>query len=194
MECPNDGEQLEEILFHNVGVDYCPRSLGLWFDKDELRQAKDEKDKQLNWEDVDLWRDKGRFRVSKGDKHCPVDRAGLVEVIYDKSKMPTATPSSMHDARFTGIGTKVDLCKMYQGIWLDRGEFKQIINYLKNKSDHVILNNYAENLLSELWEVFSGPETFRSELADFITLLKLLNYKFVVQHPHLNSLIEELPK
>jgi len=176
MECPNDGEQLEEILFHNVGVDYCPRCLGMWFDKDELRQAKDEKDKQLNWLDVDLWRDKGRFRVSKGNKHCPVDRAGLVEVKYDESK------------------TKVDLCKMCQGVWLDRGEFKQIINYLKNKSDHVILNNYAENLLSELWEVFSGPETFRSELADFITLLKLLNYKFVVQHPHLNSLIEKLPK
>ena len=134
MECPNDGEQLEEILFHNVGVDYCPRCLGMWFDKDELRQAKDEKDKQLNWLDVDLWRDKGRFRVSKGNKHCPVDRAGLVEVKYDESK------------------TKVDLCKMCQGVWLDRGEFKQIINYLKNKSDHVILNNYAENLLSELWE------------------------------------------
>jgi len=38
---------------------------------------------------------------------------GLMEVKYDESK------------------TKVDFCKMCGGVWLDRGEFKQIINYLK---------------------------------------------------------------
>lgn len=176
MECLNDGENLEKVLFHNVDVDYCPRCLGIWFDKDELRQAKDSKDKLLNWLDVDLWRDKGKFRVLKGDKHCPIDRVGLVEVKYDESKV------------------KVDFCKMCYGVWLDRGEFKQIINYLKNKSDYEILNNYTKNLGSELWEVFSGPETFRSELADFLTLLKLLNYKFATQHPHISALIGELPK
>ena len=76
MECPNDKEKLEKILFHNVEVDYCPRCLGLWFDSDELRLAKDEKDKQLNWVDVDLWRDKLKFQVKQGGKHCPVCRAG----------------------------------------------------------------------------------------------------------------------
>jgi len=83
---------------------------------------------------------------------------------------------------------------MCGGIWLDRGEFKQIINYLKNKSDYEILHNYTRNLVLELWEVFSGPETFRSELEDFFTLLKLLNYKFVVQYPQLNKMIEGMPK
>jgi Zn-finger nucleic acid-binding protein len=60
------------------------------------------------------------------------------------------------------------------GIWLDRGEFKQIINYLKNKSDYEVLNHYTKNLAVELWEVFSGPETFREEMADFFTLLKII--------------------
>ena len=176
MECPNDKEYLEKILFHNVEVDYCPKCLGIWFDIDELRMAKDDKDKNLNWVDVDLWREKSKFKVSRQDKHCPADRSGLVEVNYDNSKV------------------KVDFCKMCNGIWLDRGEFKQIINYLKNKSDYEILNRYSKNLVSELWEVFSGPETFRSELADFLTLLKLFVYKFSTQHPLLKNLIEELPK
>lgn len=176
MECPNDKEQLEKVLFHDVEVDYCPKCLGLWFDKDELRLAKDDKDKQLNWIDVDLWRDKKKFQVSRGDKHCPVDRTGLVEVKYDQSK------------------TKVDFCKMCQGVWLDRGEFKQIVNYLRSKSDYHILNRYSKNIVSELWEVFSGPETLRSELEDFLTLIKLFKYKFVVQHPFLNSLIENSQK
>jgi Zn-finger nucleic acid-binding protein len=174
MNCPNDNEQLEKVLFHDVEVDYCPKCLGIWLDKDELRLAKDEKDKQLNWLDVDLWRDKEKFRVSRGDKHCPVDRVGLQEVKYDNSK------------------TKVDYCEMCRGIWLDRGEFKQIINYLKNKSDYEILHHYTANLAAELWEVFSGPEKFRSELEDFLMVLKLFNYKFVTQHPYLKSIIEGL--
>ena len=156
MECPNDNQQLEKVLFHNVGVDYCPKCLGIWFDKDELRQAKDDKDKQLNWVDVDLWRDKARFKISHKNKHCPVCRVGLQEVGYDDSK------------------TKVDFCKMCQGVWIDRGEFKQIINYLKNKSDYELLHHYTKNIAQELWEVFSGPEAFRSELEDFIMLLKLI--------------------
>ena len=63
MECPNDNEQLKKALFHNVEVDYCPKCLGIWFDKNELRLAKDDKDKELNWVDIDLWRDKLKFKV-----------------------------------------------------------------------------------------------------------------------------------
>lgn len=176
MNCPVDKEQLEKVLFHSVEADYCPKCLGIWFDEDEFRMAKDDKDKSLNWLDVDLWRDKSKFNLSPSLKHCPICRVGLVEVGYDKSKV------------------KVDFCKMCGGIWLDRGEFKQIINYLKNKSDYEILNNYTKNLISELWEVFSGPETFRSELEDFLTLLKLFNYKFVIQHSRISGLIDSLPK
>jgi len=177
MNCPNDNENLEKILFRGVAADYCPRCLGIWFDKDELRLAKDFRDQNLNWVDVDLWRDKGRFEVSTSKKHCPVCRAMLVETKYDDSKI------------------KIDFCKNCQGVWLDRGEFKQIMNYLKNKSDYEILHCYTKNLIREMWEVFSGPETFREELADFFTLLKLLNYKFVVQHPHITQLLNDnLPK
>lgn len=176
MNCPNDNEKLEKILFHNVEADCCPKCMGIWFDKDELRLAKDDKDKNLNWVDIDLWRDKKRFKISRSKKMCPVCRVALCEVGYDNSKV------------------KVDFCKMCEGIWLDRGEFKQIINYLKSKSDYEILHNYAKNLILELWEVFSGPETFRSELEDFLTLLKLLNYKFIARHPYISMLIDDMPK
>jgi hypothetical protein len=176
MQCPNDNEYLQKMLFHDVEVDYCPKCLGVWFDKDELRLAKDEKDKDLNWVDIDLWRDKSKFQVAHSKRLCPVDRTMLVETRYDNSR------------------TKVDFCKMCNGIWLDRGEFKQIINYLKNKSDYEVLNHYTKNLAVELWEVFSGPETFREELADFFTLLKLFNYKFITQHPRITDLLEDLPK
>jgi Zn-finger nucleic acid-binding protein len=176
MECPNDNKQLEKAMFHHMEIDYCPKCLGMWFDKDELRLAKDDKDKELNWVDVDLWRDKTKFEVIQSKKYCPVDRISLVEVNYDDSKV------------------KIDFCKMCHGVWLDRGEFKQIINYLKNKSDYEILNHYSKNILKQLWEVFSGPGKFREELADFLTLAKIFKYKFEAQHPYIKGLIENLPK
>ncbi len=178
MTCPNNHkEAMQKVLFHNVEVDYCPECLGIWFDKDELKLAKDDKDKELNWLDFDIWRDKGKFKIANSSKRCPVCRVALSEVHYDDSKV------------------KVDFCKRCQGIWLDRGEFKQIIIYLMRKSDYELLHHYTKNLVVSLWEVFTGPAKFREELEDFFMMLKLFNYKFMVQHPHILSLLEEdLPK
>ena len=50
-----------------VEVDYCPVCLGTWFDEDELRQAKDSKDKNLNWLDIDLWEDKTKINDLMGN-------------------------------------------------------------------------------------------------------------------------------
>ncbi len=176
MQCPNSDDELEKVLFHDVEVDYCPTCLGIWFDRDELMHAKNDADKQLNWLDFDIWRDKGKFVISPTDRRCPVSRLPFVEVAYDNSSV------------------KIDFCKHCKGIWLDRGEFKQIMIYLKKKSDYEVLHRYTKNLVVQLWEVFAGPEKFREELEDFLMLVKLLNYKFVTQHPHLEKLIEELPK
>ncbi len=164
------------MLFHHVEVDYCPDCLGIWFDRDELRLAKDDKDMQLQWLDFDIWRDKSKFTVENINRRCPVCRIVLVQVQYDDSKV------------------KIDFCKKCWGMWLDRGEFKQILIYLKRKYDYEMLHRYTKNVVLQLWEVFTGPEDFREELEDFLMLLKLFNYKFVVAHPYINVLIEELPK
>lgn len=176
MDCPDRHSKLERILFHNVEADYCPDCLGVWFDRDELRWAKDDKDQQFNWLDFDIWRDKGKFMAGKSNKRCPVCRIPFVQVRYD------------------GSSVKVDLCKHCQGIWLDRGEFKQIMVYLKKKFDYEILYRYTKNLANQLWEIFAGPEKLRDEVLDFLMVLKLFNYKFLVQHPFLNKLIENAQK
>jgi len=160
----------------NVEVEYCPRCYGLWFQKDELQEAKDEKDEDLRWLDIDLWKDPGEFRVSRGEKMCPVDRLPLYQVRYGDSSV------------------KVDVCNVCQGIWLDRGEFIEIVEYLKEKGVRETLHNYAKNLAEELWEVFAGPEMLRDELLDFLAILKLLRYKFSVQHPAMAAFMVSLPK
>ena len=130
------GEEMKKAVFYNTQVDYCPKCLGVWFDQDELRQAKDEKDITLNWLDVDLWEDKTKFQVGKTAKICPQDFVPLYQIEYNGSE------------------TKVDLCDTCHGIWLDRGEFKKIIAYLKTKKADELLHHYLSNLVEEGKEIF----------------------------------------
>ena len=55
--CPLCKIPLDQALLSNVGVDYCSRCYGLWFEEDELQEAKDQKDENLRWFDIDLWKD-----------------------------------------------------------------------------------------------------------------------------------------
>lgn len=177
MICPNCKKQdFDKAIFNGVEVDYCVNCLGIWFDDDELRQAKDERDENLSWLDVDLWHDKTKLTVSKGERLCPYCRMPLYEVFYGDSDI------------------KVDLCNLCHGLWLDRGEFKGIIEYLKKELGKEVLDNYRENLANEAWEIFFGPETFREEVADFLAILKLLNYKLVSKRPGLVQFIASLPR
>lgn len=176
MHCPICKIYLDRAILHNVGVDFCPTCLGLWFEEDELIMAKDVKDRDLRWLDIDLWKEKEKFKISPGQKLCPWDRLPLYETNYGNSKI------------------KVDLCNICHGIWLDRGEFKKIIQYLKKRADYEILHDYLKNLKEEFWEIFTGPETLRDEVLDLLTILKLLRYKFATQHPNITKIISQLPK
>ena len=176
MLCPFCKENLEKAIFYGVEIDYCPKCLGLWFEEDELRMAKDKKDENLNWLDIDLWKERKKFKISKGQKLCPSCRLPLYEVNYGDSEI------------------SVDLCNICLGVWLDRGEFRKIIEYLRKRKDYEVFNNFIKKVAEELWEVFTGPEAFREEVLDFLTVLKLLNYKFIVQHPAIFHIIAKLPK
>lgn len=175
-KCPKDKTLLSEIIFNNVAAEYCEKCLGLWFDEDELRQAKDEKDKNLNWVDVNIWDDQKKFKITRGMRLCPECRLPLYEVYYGNSKIV------------------VDVCNLCHGVWLDRGEFKKVVDFLQEQRNYGIINSYAKNLLKEAAEVFTGPETLKEEFLDFISILKILNYKLLEKYPDIFRIISGLPK
>jgi Zn-finger nucleic acid-binding protein len=176
MQCPNCSISVEQALVAGVEVDYCPRCYGLWFQEHELELAKDAKDRHLRWLDIDLWKHEEKFQVTRGNRACPADRMPLYEVRYGDSNI------------------KVDVCNICKGIWLDRGEFIEIITYLQEKGEYEVMHHYIKNVFEELWEVFSGPEMLRDEILDFLALVKLLQYKFLVQHPVISQLLLSLPR
>lgn len=171
----------------DVSVDRCPSCGGLWFERDELRLAKDKKapearwvdielkDQSIDWFQFELWKDKLKFRVKRGKRYCPSCETPLHRVNYGDSPV------------------EIDVCGICSGIWLDRGEFKKIIDYVKSKVEYEVLNRYTKNLLQETEEIFAGPESMRSEAADLFVLVKLLKYKLAVQYPELARLFSGLP-
>ena len=176
MTCPIDKTNLEKAMVSGVEVDYCPQCLGLWFEEEELRWAKDYKDRNLRWLDIDLWKDGARFKIASGKKLCPQDRLPLYETEYGDS------------------GIRVDLCNICKGVWLDRGEFEKIVQHLKERANEEVLNNYLKTLREEFWEVFVGPETLKEEINDLLIVLKLLSYKLLVQNPNITKTIFHLQK
>jgi len=188
MKCPKCKKELsEKIKIGDVKIDRCPKCGGLWFEKDELRLAKDKKapearwvdveikDKGLNWFQFEFWKDKIKFKIKKGLKYCPTDEIPLYQVNYGDTPI------------------EIDVCGICFGVWLDKGEFKKIIAHVKNKAEYEMLHNYAKNLALETKEIFAGPESVKSEAADLLVLVKLLKYKLMVQHPELVKLISSLP-
>ena len=169
-------ERLEAEVFNGVEIDYCPVCLGAWFEEDELRQAKDNRDENLKWLDVDLWEDKSKFRISYGIRLCPTCRMPLYEIYYGDSKII------------------VDVCGVCRGVWLDRAEFRKIIEYLREKAGEEVVKNGCQALASEMKEVVSGPETLKEEVGDFLAILNALSYKFSIDHPVLSEVIAGLPK
>jgi len=166
---------LKQITFHKTKVERCNRCHGIWFNRDELSKAVAEDDNFLEWLDIDLWKNKEGFKVSSSGKICPVCNKKLYQVDYNKSDI------------------RVDICNSCHGVWLDKGEFKKIINHLENKVDAKNLSECFKDLIKQAEQIFTGPKELSSEVKDFIIVNKLLEYKFLSQHPIFTSLIANLP-
>ncbi len=177
MKCPiHKKAELKQAIFHDNEVDYCPTCLGIWFDQGEFRIAKDSKDKNLDWIDVDLWESKTKFEISKDQKSCPSCEVPMYEISYGDSDV------------------KVDICNLCKGLWLDRGEFKKTVDHLREKSSKEVVHNYLNVLFEESTEVFTGPESLQEELSDVVTVLGLLKHRVSVKHPIISEIISRLPK
>lgn len=177
MKCPiSKIDELQAIHMGSINIDSCTECKGFWFDYDELRKVKDLKVSHANWLDVDLWTDKTQISGIKSEKNCPKCANDLYKISYGDSDI------------------EIDICRSCRGIWLDRGEFEKILKYVKEQWTDEVLKNYKKNLIKESKEVFSGPETFKSETADLLMLIDLFKYKFMAENEKLSYILINLPK
>ncbi len=177
MKCPScENQEIQSCQIGPVKIDSCEKCGGLWFDTDELRKVKDIKISDANWFDIDLWKDESKFSSVVAEKTCPKCEKALYRIKYDNSDI------------------EIDICKDCKGIWLDKGEFEKVLKYIKDTSYSEIVHNYTKNLVQEIKEVFTGPENFKSEVADVLMLVDFFKYKFLTQHEKLSRVLINLPR
>lgn len=176
MKCPDcKDKNLNKADYKGIHLDYCSDCQGIWFDGDELRQVKDKEDEFLRWIDIDPWEDETKFKIGKSPKVCPTCEMPLYAVKYDDFPI------------------EIDLCNLCQGIWLDKGEFAKIIDYMKEKVDKETLLGYLKDIGEEFAEIFVGPEKISSEIADFLIVMKLFGYRLLSKIPAISRIIARLP-
>ena len=168
MNCPDCRAPVTETDYRGIEIDECTKCKGRWFDRDELRKAKDKTDDDLRWLDFDPFGDKAdTLSVASEGKPCPKCLTAMLSLKYKDS------------------GTVIDKCSKCKGIWLNHREFERIVKYLENIVLAKSASDYAKDAFKQFVEVAAGPEGVISEVKDFLAVLKLLELRIAVEHPGL---------
>jgi len=178
MECPKCHKPLETLAGGGVRVESCAQCGGTWYEKDELRVLKDrESHGDYCWIDFDLWKDIGRFRARRQQRYsCPRDGLPMTTVHYGDTSIA------------------VDICSECRGIWLDKGEYEEIVRYLEKVVDTSSVGDYVNDMREEFVRLLEAREAPWSVLKDLSKILYLLELRFVVNHPGLAGAASSLPK
>jgi Zn-finger nucleic acid-binding protein len=169
INCPKCDVALENKDITSLSVDICPTCEGIWFEKDELRQAKDITDSDLNWLDFEIWKNKDKFKTFESAIKCP--ECGLQAVALEYGE----------------TGVEIDYCLECKGVWLDNGEFIKIIEALTRELLTKTFPEYIRSSLEEAKDIITGPESLISEWQDFATVLRFMQYRLLVEKPELQD-------
>ena len=166
-KCPKCECDLTPKDIGPVEVDECGECGGIWFDKDELRQAKDAVDEDLDWMDFEIWRHEAEFRSKASARQCPTCIKPFASINYGET------------------GVAIDYCSSCQGTWLGKGEFEKIIACLEKELAEKPFSDYVAGSVGAAKEIITGPESPISEWKDFATMLRLMQYRLFVEKPGL---------
>jgi Zn-finger nucleic acid-binding protein len=176
MDCPRCNVPMTTRKIGNVEVDECLECKGIWFDRDELRQAKDAIDRDLSWMDFDIWKHKDQFHIAPKPTKCPRCAIPMAAVNYGDT------------------GVEICVCSNCRGTWLDGGEFDKIVACLHEELDSKTTSDYVRDSLEEAKEIFTGKDSLASEWKDFTKVLKMFEYRFFTEHPRLFQTVKEMAR
>jgi len=162
--------ELVKSEIKGVAVERCSKCNGIWFDRDELRKAKDSTDEDLRFLDFEIFDTKNK-KIQKGESSCP--KCG----------------TKMETLEYMNSGVKIDRCSSCHGVFLDKGEFKKIISFLENLIISKSSGEYLKDTGEELKEILTGPEDTISEIKDFLAVLNLLELKIQAEHPKVSEML-----
>ena len=123
----------------------------------------------LRWMDIDLWKDVERLTTIPSTRPCPQCSEPNLTILH-----PLA-------------GVELDLCPHKHGVWFDSGEFQRMLEVMEGE----LLGKDSAELLQEALhqgaEIISRRGSLSAEWKDLTTVLRLVQYRLLVENPRLDD-------
>ena len=177
MHCPMCHEAMKALKIGDVQIDECRQCRGIWFDKGELAEAKDEVDPDLRWLDFGIWKQEARFHINDGPLKCP-----------------RCQKNAMREINFQGPDVDFRFCPFCEGIWLNAGDFKKILDALSEEAESKSVSEYIKVSLKEASEIFTNPKGLISEWKDLKAVLRMLRHRVFIENPKLKNILVGIQK
>ncbi|MHC4157406.1 MAG: TFIIB-type zinc ribbon-containing protein, partial [Planctomycetota bacterium] len=169
--CPACGATLDLYTVFGIKVEACSKCKGILLDRNELRSLKDKTSKG-SWQTL-RWMDDEVEAIDK-TKAMPARRL-----------CPRCEGTKMVCAGFGDSKVIIDWCPKCQGVWLDRDEFQEIMQYLREKLDKISSAEMRSKVLEEIKEIWTGHEGKISEILDAKAAISALLNITIFEHPSL---------
>jgi Zn-finger nucleic acid-binding protein len=170
--CPHCKVELHKKHLKGVAVEECPTCRGIFFDEGELERVKNAEDNDLRWINFKLFGTKDQSDATGDQLDCPKCGFPLSPIQYGKSK------------------ATIHRCTNCHGVWLDKGEFEKILDYLRTMVARESSSDLADDWKKELKDVLSGgPKSESEELRDLMAVTRLLEERWSVEHPVVEKLL-----
>jgi hypothetical protein len=151
-------------------VDECPQCGGVWLRSGELAAIVEDVESDVAWMDARLWQKEDLFEVdSHATAHCPSCQHGLALVTPPNSQV------------------QIDICPHCEGIWLDRGELRKILEEMEAELSQKTAGELVRAAVHEGLEVVGGEKGIVAEWKDFSTVMRLLQYRLLSENPKLRE-------
>jgi Zn-finger nucleic acid-binding protein len=177
-QCPVCGKHLDEYTVFSTRFESCSACGGIWLFKDELRRLKNTVEHgSMRWLNDEINNIEKTSAVAT-TRVCPkCINVKLVSVLFGRSSIV------------------IDWCPHCRGMWLERGDFNSVIEYLKQELFSMPSKEIEKKVFEEaklLWR--GGPESTYQELLDFKATISGLINATIFEHPALVKLCMSLPQ
>jgi len=174
--CPNCGQNLSAYNVFGMEFEGCSQCKGIWLVKDELRKLKNKVEHgSLRWLNDEI-EAIGKTSARVTDRLCvQCKTVKMVSVLFGKSSMI------------------IDWCPQCHGVWLDRGEFESMTEYLRSERTAMKPGEVEKAALEEVKRLWTGgPESRLEDLRDSSAALSALLNVAIFEHPALFDFLQSI--
>jgi len=171
-KCPTCENLLDSYKTYGIKIENCSKCGGLWLHQKELKALKDRID-------ADSW---GNLRWMN-DEVVAIEKSSTM--VSNKS-CPECSDSRLLSTNFGNSKIVIDRCDGCHGVWLEGGEFNEIVHYLREELNHLTSKEMEKKVAEAVKKIWSdGSESKISEVLDAKAAISALICISIYEHPPL---------